>query len=91
MLVTTEEYSYLAQGYRERQQEEYNRARWICYNVMQVMPFIKRRPSSPEAYIPFDWDGQSSEPKHTVEVTAEEVAELSKMFQEYQRQNGDIV
>lgn len=84
MLVTAEEYGYLIDGYDRRQREEYERARWICFHIMQLSPFIKgRRPRNVSEYIHFEWD-DPREPGPSVKVTDEEIAQLYEIFRDFQ-------
>lgn len=86
MLVSVEEFSYLADGHKKAEREKLELARWMCYNLLMMMPHGRNfhAPPSPEAYIPFSWDHEDA-PKVASHVTDEETARLSAMYEEFMK------
>ena len=58
MLVTAEEYTALRKAHQHRKEEEYEKARWICFNILHSQPFLKRDrlPRTVRDYIRFPWE-----------------------------------
>lgn len=58
-------------GYQRKEQEEWERMRWLMYTIAQVN---SKKRLSPEDLFPFPWDHE----KGHVEVDEEEIEEVRK-------------
>lgn len=69
--MTLEECAAYMRGYQRKEQEEWERMRWLMYTIAQVN---SKKRLSPEGLFPFPWDND----KEPVEVNEEEIEEVRK-------------
>ena len=80
------EYLRLREGKERELQEQYEVARWICYNMMCLSPNIKpyNKPKTLTAYARFPWERPTVEEMKEMEakcgVSPEEAAILNRIF-----------
>lgn len=68
-------------------QERYELARWVCFNIYSMNPYIKgMKARTPRQYIRFPWEKMTAEEanakRESCHVTPEEQAELDRIFKE---------
>lgn len=68
-------------------QERYGLARWVCFNIYSMNPYIKgMKARTPRQYIRFPWEEMTAEEanakRKSCHVTPEEQAELDRIFKE---------
>lgn len=68
-------------------QERYELARWVCFNIYSMNPYIKgMKARAPRQYIRFPWEEMTAEEanakRESCHVTPEEKAELDRIFKE---------
>lgn len=73
--MTFEECAAYMRGYQRKEQEEWERMRWLMYTIAQVNT---RKKLSPEDLFPFPWD--NNEP---VEVDEKEIEDARKRMKEF--------
>lgn len=84
--VTVREFLARQKAHERRSQEEWERARWQMFLVMQMHPNIKKsqKPGSPAAWIRFPWEnpveGITIEDCHVTEEQQEQLDELLQNF-----------
>lgn len=84
--VTIREFLARQKAYEKKNQEEWERARWQMFLVMQMHPNIKKaqKPGSPTAWIRFPWEnpaeGITAEDCHVNEEQQEQLDELLQNF-----------
>lgn len=82
------EYVRLREGKERELQEQYEIARWVCFNIMALSPNIKpyNKPKTLQAYARFPWERmtveEAEEAKAKCGVTDEEAAKLNQIFDE---------
>jgi hypothetical protein len=64
-LTSLEEFNLLAEGFTQGQQEEWERARWQMFLLMQMHPYIKQhnKAKTPKDWIPFEWEKSKKDRK----------------------------
>lgn len=77
----------LLDGREHETRERMELARWICYNLYAMNPYIKgQKASSPKSYIRFPWEQMTAEEANAMRekchVTEWEQAELDRIFKE---------
>ena len=77
----------LADGHDEAMRERMEVARWICFNIYAMNPYIKgAKARTPRQYIRFPWEEMTAEEvnamRESCHVTEEEQAELDSIFKE---------
>ena len=78
----------LREGKERELQEQYEVARWICFNMMKLSPNIKdiNKPQTLRSYALFPWERPTEEEYERMKalcgVTEEQAAALNKMFEE---------
>lgn len=88
------EYVRLREGKERELQEQYEVARWICFNMMMLSPNIKdfNKPKTLRSYAPFPWEQmtaeEAEEAKAKCGVSEEEAAELNRIFDEIHKRNA---
>lgn len=83
--MSAEEYNLLRRGHNEALQEQYNVTRWLAFCEMQLSPFIKHKPATPERYAPFPWDGPHE--IHISNVSEAQAEELNRLKEDFIRRN----
>lgn len=77
----------LQEGKAQENQERMEVARWVCFHIYAMNPYIKgSRAQNPRAYVRFPWEEMTDEEidkiREKSHVTAEEQAELDRIFNE---------
>ena len=77
----------LLEGAEKADRERMELARWVCFNIYQMNPYIKgMKARSPRQYIRFPWEEMTAEEanamKEKCHVTEWEQAELDRIFKE---------
>ena len=77
----------LAEGRDEAMRERMEVARWICFHIYAMNPYIKgMKARTPRQYIRFPWEEMTAEEanamRESCHVTEEEQAELDRIFKE---------
>lgn len=78
----------LKEGKEQELQERYEIARWICFNILTMTPYIKphKKPKTLTSYVRFPWERPTEEEYERMKglcgVTEEQAAILNKMFEE---------
>lgn len=77
----------LADGHDEAMRERMEVARWSCFNIYSMNPYIKgAKARTPRHYIRFPWEEMTAEEvnamRESCHVTEEEQAELDRIFKE---------
>lgn len=77
----------LLEGRDQAERERMELARWVCFNIYSMNPYIKgAKARSPRQYIRFPWEEMTAEEanamKEKCHVTEEEQAELDRIFKE---------
>ena len=89
------EYVRLREGKERELQEQYEIARWVCFNMMTLSPNIKpfNKPKTVQAYARFPWERptveEAEEMKRKCGVSEEEAEALNKMFDEIHKRNAE--
>ena len=89
------EYVRLREGKERELQERYEIARWVCFNILSMNPYIKpfNKPKSVTAYARFPWERPTVEEAEAMKakcgVSAEEAEALNKIFDEIHRRNNE--
>ena len=87
------EYLRLREGKERELQEQYEVARWICFNMMKLSPNIKdiNKPQTLRSYARFPWErptvDEAEEMKAKCGVSQEEAEALNKIFDEIHKRN----
>lgn len=86
-LTTFREYMLLQEGKNEADKERMELARWVCFNIYAMNPYIKgMKARNPRQYIRFPWEEMTAEEanamKESCHVTPAEQAELDRIFKE---------
>lgn len=84
--VTLREFNAKVQAWERRSQEEWERARWQMFLVMQMHPHIKKgqKPHSAQAWIRFPWEQPEVEvTKDDCKVETHEVEQLGKLLEDF--------
>ena len=53
-MTSVREFNYRLNAYKERQQVEWDRARWMAFSIFS--PFVKNGPKTPKAWVRFPWE-----------------------------------
>ena len=77
----------LADGHEQAMRERMELARWVCFNLYKMNPYIKgMKARNPSNYIRFPWEEMTADEanamKESCHVTQEEQAELDRIFKE---------
>ena len=77
----------LHEGHDEAYKERMEIARWVCFNLYAMNPYIKgMKARTPRQYIRFPWEEMTAEEanamRESCHVTKEEQAELDRIFKE---------
>lgn len=89
------EYVRLREGKERELQEQYEVARWICFNIMQLNPNIKpyNKPKTLQAYARFPWERmtveEAAEAQQKCGVSEEEAAVLNRIFDEIHKRRAN--
>ena len=82
------EFLLRAEGHRDAERREWERARWQMFLLMQMHPNIKKhhKPKTPQEWIPFEWERkkrmiEAKAPKRC-KVTKKEMDKLEAIFNE---------
>lgn len=82
--TTMKEYRLRLEGYHNEQRNEWERARWQMFLVMQMHPHIKQgqKPNTPQQWIPFPWEKEEHKEidPSACKLTDEQKEKLSKIF-----------
>lgn len=86
-LTTFREYTLLLEGKNKEAQERMELARWVCFNIYAMNPYIKGlKARTPRQYIRLPWEELTAEEANAMQaschVTPEEQAELDRIFKE---------
>lgn len=87
MYVSAAEYESLVWGYRRRQTEEWERARWQMFIHTNLSPFVKRKPRRPEELLRLDGDVRRN--PGSCKVTEAEQKELNRIFEDFNRRRAE--
>lgn len=77
----------LAEGRSEEARERMELARWICFQMYAMNPYVKgMKARTPRQYLRFPWEEMTAEEANAMKdgchVSEEERAELEKIFRE---------
>lgn len=80
------EYLLLHDDAEKEERRRWERARWQMFLALNMNPYVKHKPSTPERWMPFSWEketeSQRAEQGDWI-VTDEESKELNKMLEEF--------
>lgn len=81
-LTSFEEYTLLAKGHAEREQEEWERIRWSVFMDWLISPNLKKRPRTPQDVVRFAWEqeNKAQEVKEIEPLTETEIQGLCDLF-----------
>ena len=87
-----EQYRMLFDDEERRAREEWERARWMMYLMMQMHPYIKahQKPGSPQAWIPFPWERKEMPKGGEWIVTDEQTQMLNDMVRALVEKNNKV-
>ena len=81
------EYLQRRESYDKEQQLEWERGRWMAYNI--ISPFLgKRKPTTPKQWVKFPWE--SSEPARVIPVTKSDELTLNDIFKDFIGRKNNI-
>jgi hypothetical protein len=85
------EYRLRVEGYQQRQRQEWEKARWQMFLAMQMHPYIKKKPSTPQDWIPFEWEKkQRKEVDPSVyRMTEADKEKLAEIFGRKNKEKGN--
>ena len=83
----------LADAREEEERGRWELARWVCFNVYQMNPYIKPpRAASAKSYIRFPWEAvteeEAKEAAARCQVTQEEQDKLNEIFNSIMKKNN---
>lgn len=82
------EFRLLREAAEQAERRRWARARWQMFLAMQLSPYVRNKPSSPELWVPFGWERQVQE-KRAKEgdwsVSSGERQELDRIMDEFIR------
>jgi hypothetical protein len=84
--VTLREFRTRQKAQERREQEEWERARWQMFLVMQMHPHIKKgqKPHTAQAWIRFPWEkAEAGVTKEDCKVERHEVEQLGKLLKDF--------
>lgn len=79
------EFLLRAEGHRDAERREWERARWQMFLLMQMHPNIKKhnKPKTPQEWIPFEWEKRReirADAPRKCKVTDKEKEMLKEIF-----------
>ena len=74
------------EGYEQKQQLEWERARWVAYSIFG--PFVKNRPVTPQSWVRFPWE--KGKRAKMIEISPNDVITLDNIFTDFQSRKGGI-
>lgn len=83
--VTLREFNAKVQAWERRTQEEWERARWQMFLVMQMHPHLKphSKPKDPRTWIAFPWEKMKEITIEDCKVTDTEKEQLGRLLELY--------
>ena len=80
-MTSLEEYELLVEGHNRKEQEEWERTRWMVFMEWSISPNLKRRPHTPQDVIRFPWEKEAiEEVKEAEPLTEDEIMKLCDIF-----------
>lgn len=80
-LTSFEEYQLLSEGHAKREQEEWERTRWIVFMEWAISPTLKKRPKTPQDVVRFAWEKDEAPEVKSIEPLSEgEINSLCDIF-----------
>ena len=80
-MTSLEEYELLVEGHNRKEQEEWERTRWMVFMEWSISPNLKRRPHTPQDVIRFPWEKENiEEVKEAEPLTEDEIMKLCDIF-----------
>lgn len=80
------EFRLLREGAENAERRRWERARWQMFLAMQLSPYVRNKPSTPEQWAPFGWERQAQEQKARTgdwSVSGGERRELDRIMDEF--------
>lgn len=84
----------LREGKERELQERYEIARWVCFNILSMNPYVEsfNKPKTVTAYARFRWERPTVEEAEAMKakcgVSQEEADALNKIFDEIHKRNA---
>lgn len=86
-MTGTREFNQRIQAYQQRQQDEWERARWMAFSIFS--PFVgKNGPKSPRQWVRFPWDQPDIVRVVTIDINKEN--NLNKLYMDFMSRKNKI-
>lgn len=84
--VSAGEYIQRREGYEKRQQQEWERSRWLAWSI--TSPFLgKNRPKTPQQWVRFPWEKQ--QPHIMVKIEESQIMTLNDLFIDFKKRKDN--
>lgn len=85
-MTSIREFQMRMKAYRERQQVEWERARWTAFSIFS--PFVKNGPKTPKAWVRFPWEVPDQ--ARTVVIDEGKSNVLNKLYLDFMSRKNKI-
>lgn len=83
-----DEYRLRAEGKAEEERHEWERARWQMYMVVQMHPYLKQKPKTPQEWVKFPWEIEKPQEGINWQTSEEEAQRVREIFKHYKEKHG---
>lgn len=85
-MTSMREFTHRMNAHRERQQVEWERARWMAFSIFS--PFVKNGPKTPKQWKRFPWEADS--PVKVVKIDESKANALNKLYLDFMARKNKI-
>ena len=82
------EYRMRFEGEEQRERQEWERTRWMAFLMMQMHPYMKKKPNTPQEMIRFPWEGEKQKQIEGWQTSEEESQRLRDIIEDYRNRHG---
>lgn len=83
-----DEYKMLAEGKAEEERSKWERTRWQVFMMMQMHPYMKKKPNTPQEMIRFPWEEEKQKQIEGWQTSEEESQRLRDIIEDYRNRHG---
>lgn len=85
-ITSVKEYNCLLRAFQEKQQAEWEKARWTAYSIFS--PFVKNGPKTPKAWVRFPWE--QSDVVRVVKINQQQENRLNELYRHFMSIKGKL-
>ena len=85
-MTSVREFQQRVNGYKEKQQLEWERARWTAFSIFS--PFVKNGPRTPKQWMRFPWEQMDVAKAVKIDSNQEDI--LNKLYKDFMSAKNQV-